>query len=169
MQIQDIRTLYAFNRWADERILNAAAGVPEEQFSMAALGACNLRDTLTHMVVAQNLWRLRWTGHDPYTASFPTSFPTLAALREHWQQLQAGLDAFIATLDDAELNRERHYKMRLGEIACPLWQSMLQLVTHGTQHRAELALLLTTLDRSPGDLDLIVFVMQGGGGRAVRE
>lgn len=42
----------------------------------------------------------------------------------------------------------------------PLGHTMLQVVNHGTQHRSEVALLLTELGHSPGDLDLHVFVLE---------
>jgi uncharacterized damage-inducible protein DinB len=39
----------------------------------------------------------------------------------------------------------------------PFWQMLAHVVNHGTQHRAEAAALLTTVSRSPGDLDMIDF------------
>ena len=35
---------------------------------------------------------------------------------------------------------------------------LAHLVNHGTQHRSEAALLLTQAGRSPGELDLIVYL-----------
>ena len=37
----------------------------------------------------------------------------------------------------------------------PVWQMLVHVVNHGTQHRAEAAALLTAESRSPGELDLI--------------
>ena len=38
-----------------------------------------------------------------------------------------------------------------------MWQALLHVFNHGTQHRSEVAALLTAAGRSPGDLDLIDF------------
>ena len=38
-----------------------------------------------------------------------------------------------------------------------MWQALLHVFNHGTQHRSEAAALLTDAGRSPGDLDLIDF------------
>ncbi len=39
----------------------------------------------------------------------------------------------------------------------PVWQMLVHVVNHGTQHRAEAAALLTAEGLSPGELDLFDF------------
>jgi uncharacterized damage-inducible protein DinB len=43
-----------------------------------------------------------------------------------------------------------------------VWESMLHLVNHGTQHKTEAAAILTGFGHSPGDIDLIVYLNEGG-------
>ena len=68
MNKQDIQLLYKYNQWANQRILDAAAHVTEEQFLAPALYPHGgLRGTLTHTLFAEWIWRMRWQGKSPTT------------------------------------------------------------------------------------------------------
>jgi uncharacterized damage-inducible protein DinB len=41
-----------------------------------------------------------------------------------------------------------------------LWQAMLHVLNHGTQHRSEAAAMLTEFNHSPGDIDFMVFLRE---------
>ena len=65
---------------------------------------------------------------------------------------------FVDSLSDEKLNAIFHYKNTKGaEFESTLWQAMAHVVNHGTQHRSEAAAMLTDLDHSPGDIDMIMF------------
>lgn len=160
MRVHDIQTLYAYNAWANELILSAAEQVPDELFAAARLGACSLGETLVHLMVSESLWRLRWQGVDPATVAFPGQFPTLAAIRAQWQRENVALGDYLALLSDAALAGPVTFQRPAGPDTRVLWHLMLHVVNHGTQHRAELALLLTELGCSPGDLDFTRFLRE---------
>ena len=44
--------------------------------------------------------------------------------------------------------------------ADPLWQSMMQVLFHGMQHRSDAAEIVTNYGFSPGELDFFVFLHQ---------
>jgi uncharacterized damage-inducible protein DinB len=162
MNTQDIQLLYRYNHWANERILNSATNLSGEQFlAPASYPHGGLRGTLTHILFAEWIWRNRWEGVSPAHRIRPEEFPTLAALRIRWQEEERLLNAFIANLTDDKLNSRFQFKNTHGEdMENILWQAMAHLVNHGTQHRSEVAAMLTEFNHSPGDIDFIVFLRE---------
>jgi|HigsolmetaAR202D_1030399.scaffolds.fasta_scaffold48818_1 uncharacterized damage-inducible protein DinB len=159
MDVQAIRMLYEYQEWATNRILDQVALVSQEQFTNAKLGYANLHITLTHLLGSEMVWLLRWQGQSPRTKASPADFATFDMVRSFWEKSSKQMRDFVATLDDAALQRTISYTTMAGEAyAQPLWQLMLHLVNHGTQHRSELAMLLTELGHSPGDIDIITFL-----------
>jgi uncharacterized damage-inducible protein DinB len=161
MQASDIQTLYDYNCWANERILSAAAGVPAELFASARLGYCGLRDTLVHIFGAEQRWRLRWQGVPSTPMLMAEEVPTLLVLRELWEDEKPQMRAYLSTLRDSDLSDTFSYHTAKGRvISSTRWHTMAHMINHGTQHRSELALLLTELGCSPGNIDLNIFISE---------
>jgi len=160
MNKQDILTLYKYNQWANAKILNAAANVPQEQFlAPAAFPHGGLRSTLVHVMFAEWIWRQRWTGVSPTVRLKPEDFPTVESLCARWAEEERQLMDFVDRLSDESLNGTVQYTNTSGKpFTRILWHMMAHVVNHGTQHRAEAAALLTEFGRSPGDIDLIYFL-----------
>lgn len=163
MRQNELFTLYAYNRWANQRILHAAAGLSDAQFctpQLAELGS--VRQILVHVYGAEWIWRKRCEeGVSPAALPPEEDFVDFDALHTRWQAEEEAMHAFVAGLTDARIEGEMSYRTTSGrDMAAPLWQVLLHVVNHGTQHRAEAAVLLTALGRSPGDIDLIVYVRE---------
>lgn len=87
----------------------------------------------------------------------------LDSLRRRWQEQEANMRAFLASLYDADLEHELVSHQRSGgEYRRPLYIDLTQIANHGTQHRSEAAEALTQAGRSPGDLDFTVFIQETG-------
>jgi uncharacterized damage-inducible protein DinB len=162
MNKQDIQLLYKYNSWANKRILAAAAQVTEEEFlAPASYPHGGLRSTLTHTLFAEWIWRTRWQGESPTQRINPSDFPTFDALRTRWLKEEVALNAFIDSLTDEKLNATFHFRTTRGdEFENILWQAMVHVVNHGTQHRGEAAAMLTEYNHSPGDTDFMVFLRE---------
>lgn len=154
-----IGTLFAYDAWASARIFDSAARLDPADLDVTPLaGLGSLRRILVHTVSAMWIWRSRLEGSSPNTQLDPADFLTLDAIRQRWEAEVAGLQAFIAEVDDTILAEPLDYLTTGGAPQrTPRWQILAHLANHGTQHRSEAAALLTALGHSPGDLDLILF------------
>jgi uncharacterized damage-inducible protein DinB len=86
--------------------------------------------------------------------------PTLEALRKRWREEERQMRWFLAELGEEEVQRVVRYTNTRGQTyAAPLWQMMGHLVNHGAQHRSEAAMILSRLGYSPGDLDMLIFLI----------
>jgi len=159
----DLQLLYSYNRWANARILTAAKQTTPEQFLAGAnFPHGGLRSTLTHLLSAEWIWRSRWQGSSPRQVLQPAEFPTLQVLSERWQREAQLLSAFLKNVPDEQLEQDFEYMTTDGRpMRNVLWQAMVHVVNHGTQHRSEAAAMLTDFGCSPGNIDLIVFLREG--------
>lgn len=164
--------LFAYNAWANDRVLSRASATSEADYFAPALGLSfgSLHATLVHILVAEIVWLARWQGGQPPEALKDarradelarTEIPTFAVVREMWHREEKKLSALLASLTNADVDRPLRYETQYGEPnAQPLGQLMAHLVNHGAQFRAEAAVRLTQLGLSPGDLDLIVYLRE---------
>ncbi len=161
MNTQDMRMLFDCNYWANARILQSASNVSPDVFDSASLGYCKLHETLVHTMSTEWNWRSRWQGVSQTAMLDPRDFPTLDAVRERWNDEKRQMYLFLDTLSDDDLERPVAYTTMSGkQYTNTLWHMMAHVVTHGMQHRSELAMLLTELGHSPGDIDMIAFVRE---------
>ena len=117
MKTDEIKLLYAFNDWADARILAACARVSPEQYAAPTTigtGHAGLRATMVHLL--DSAWQARIALQGYYekpladeaaydaTELHEDAFPTLAALQERWKTEQQEMWAYIDTLTEETLN-----------------------------------------------------------------
>jgi uncharacterized damage-inducible protein DinB len=160
---QDILALYRYNAWSTAKILEAASGITPEQFlAPAPVPHGSLRGTLVHALFAEWLWRQRWEGAPATDRWKPEDFPTFDSLRSRWAEEGSRLMQFVTDLSEGRLSSRLKYVSTEGfPHERDLWETMAHLINHGTQHKTEAAMILTGLGRSPGDIDLIVYLNEG--------
>ena len=158
--LEYLRSLYNYSDWANTRILNTAEALTTEQFvKHLDYSLWSFRRTAVHLMSAQWIWTSRWKGTSPERMLNFEEFANLAAVRAHWERVEAGTQTFLAELTAERLAEDIAYTTTEGTPRnYPLTPLMLQVVNHGTQHRAEMAMMLTDFGYSPGDLDYIVWL-----------
>ena len=148
MQLDEVRFLYAYDRWATRRVLAVLDGLDDAVWVRAdVVGERGLGAILVHHLGASQRWRhgFQDTGESPEPENEP--LPTIDQLRLDWEAEWTLVDAWLPTVTDGFVGHVHE--------GVPVWQMLVHVVNHGTQHRAEAAALLTAEGRSPGELDLI--------------
>jgi len=164
MNQPDILLLFKYDQWSTKKIFDAAANVTLEQFlAPASFPHGGLRGTLVHALFGTWVWRSRWEGTSPLERLNPEDFLTFDSLRTRWAEEEKLLMAFVENVTDETLNSKFSYKNLAGvPQERVLWQAMAHLINHGTQHKTEAAALLTDFGHSPGDIDLLGYLIEVG-------
>ena len=104
MQIQDLRTIYDYNYWANARMVAAGRKLSAEQFAApAAFPYGGLRGTLLHLMEAEWTWRLRLQHGTVMTDLVEADFPTLDALVTRWQDEEREMQTWLRSLSDGDV------------------------------------------------------------------
>ncbi len=126
--------LNGYERWATTRILDAASGIDAATWSKPNLiGERGIGGILVHHLGAYQRWRHFLSGSSEEPA--PEDEPLIGVddLRARWVAEWDWVDAWLGRLTDADL-RQEHDGMSM-------WQALLHVFNHGTQHRSEVAAL----------------------------
>jgi uncharacterized damage-inducible protein DinB len=161
-----MRNSYRYDDWATAKIFEAAEGLTAEQLDTdGPIPHGTIRKTLLHLLIVHKRFLSWWDGSLPAQEAYmqtadPADYPDLAAVRAFWQQIAEQTRAFVDDLTDEDAAR---YLGTTGpdgsEFGFPCWQIMQHVANHNTQHRSEVAIMLTEFGCSPGDIDLIFYQM----------
>jgi uncharacterized damage-inducible protein DinB len=155
-------SMLAYHRIANERILDQAA-----KLDTAALiepidgsGGRSMLDTLRHAADTDLSWRSFAETHQPYTeGDGPVQrLQTVPEIAAYQAEETARLSAWLDRQTEAELMHEIEVTWQGETSRITPWHGLLQMLLHGQQHRAELAMALTRQGHSPNDLDYIIYV-----------
>ena len=163
MRPSDITLLYEYNYWAQERILRQVARLSLEQFAAdAGYSWGGVGGTLAHILGTEVAWRARWQGQ-PASALTQPDLATPDAFAAAWVENIAAMWVYLDTVVADDLDRDVVYVRQGQTYRHPLWTQLVHVVNHGTQHRGEIAAMLTNYGYSPGDIDFSLFMRERGG------
>jgi len=168
----NIQLLYEYDRWANARVLQAAAALSGEQFTRDLGGSFkSVRDTLIHIVGGEWIWLHYWNEPAPTFASLadlrtrrdalfaPAGLPDIAAVQRKWAEVEKDQIALVNGLSDASL--QRLLPFRSTEV--PLAHLMQHMANHSTYHRGQVSLMMRQLAAEPVATDFHVFLVDGRG------
>jgi uncharacterized damage-inducible protein DinB len=153
----DVRILFAFDHWANGRLLEGAARLTPEEF-VRDLGASfgSVRGTLIHIIWGEKRWLHRWVHGSRLPDPAPTDFPDCATLGEALLQVSAERRAFAEQLSDQGLQST----MIIRDQEFTLADLIRHVTNHSTYHRGQVVLLLRQLGHTPPPTDYALFVLE---------
>lgn len=166
MITDDIHSLYAFNRWADGRVLEACRSLAPEQYAAEPVpGWSSVASTILHITMVTDGWLRGLSGE--VVEKFLT-------------------EADVATVDDAQRCLDRAYEtlerlpirspdwlstpMTLRgagrTIVLPPWAILRHVVNHSSYHRGQVASKLKRYGVEQPATDLVFWAMEQSANRA---
>jgi uncharacterized damage-inducible protein DinB len=152
-----IAALYEYGEWANERVLEKARDLGHAELTRRfSEGAQAILPTFVHLYRADLRWLRRWQ-RQPLPEVGAADVPSIAAIEARWRPVWAERRAYLEGLDQAALDERIPVTQPARTVWIVRWQSIVHCSNHATQHRSELAMMLSDLGRSPGDLDMFLW------------
>jgi uncharacterized damage-inducible protein DinB len=146
MRVEQLRSLVAYNHWANTRLLQAATALSVEDFERdmrASFGS--LQGTLIHILWGERGWLRFWQDGDFVPRPTPGQYADLASIRSAWTHHEGEYAAYLLGLAQAELDAPR----TLDATTYTLGELVQHALYHSTYHRGQVTLLLRQLGHQP--------------------
>lgn len=156
MTVADIRFLFEYTAWANEKMFDVVVDLEPEQQTRAVGGSfSSIRETVAHTVAADWVWLSRWVGESP--RGWPSwSQASVAEIREEWRRIHTQRLEFINGLRDDDLAVEIEFSRINGDTdRARLGFLMQHVVNHATYHRGQLATQVRMVGGVPPSTDLL--------------
>ena len=146
MNVQDARIGFAYNRWANQRLLEAAGGLSSEELNRDLGGSFgSIRGTLRHVLWGERGWLQYWREGSFVPELSPTDLPDLPSIEAGWRSHEEEKAVFLRALTDEKLRAP----CPVDEDAYVLGELIQNILTHSTHHRGQVVHMLRQLGRTP--------------------
>jgi uncharacterized damage-inducible protein DinB len=154
--VAQMKSLSAYNRWADDKIVTAAETLSLDALQTEAADGRSIVETLAHSVRTQLWWLSTWSAVPSQLYEHRTG----AGLQQAFEEAHSRIERFATKTEDLEWERVVEFSFPgASALRLPAWQTFLQVMYHSFQHRAQVAEALTRLGHSPGDMDYILWLL----------
>jgi uncharacterized damage-inducible protein DinB len=116
----------------------------------------SVRDQIVHMVSVDDTWFSGLRGADIPEPLDPDDFRDRASIRARWDAVEQSMRSYLAGLRDDMLFATPFADGEDKDLV--VWQVLLHVVNHGTDHRAQLLRLLNDLGVKTTSQDYIFYV-----------
>jgi uncharacterized damage-inducible protein DinB len=159
MDPASIITMFRFNTWANDGVREGLLAADEQVLRAPLEGMWfgSIFSILTHIHSAEAIWLARLRDGEPWPRPLaPEDFASAEGLAEAWHAMDEAWEAWVQTLSAERLSAEVKGQRRDGSSwAYPLWQPLMQVAFHGTEHRGHATVAMTQLGIQHGPQDFL--------------
>lgn len=158
MNADAFRHFYDYHFAENRKIWNAyVMTLSQEQFTQKMdYSQGSVRNQIVHLVSVDDTWFSGLRGVELPEHLNPADFDDRTILRLHWDAVEQRMRGYLAALRD-EMLLDRPFPEGEDQDLI-LWQVLLHVVNHGTDHRAQILRLLNDLGIKTAPQDYIFYV-----------
>lgn len=117
----------------------------------------SVRDQIVHLMSVDDTWFSGLRGIEIPESLNPSDFQGRESIRAHWDKVEQSMSNYLAALRD-EMLADKPLEGEDKDLM--LWQVLLHVANHGTDHRAQLLRLLNDLGVKTEYQDYIFYVYE---------
>ena len=156
MNAGSFRYLFGYHFAENRKIWDGVSTLTPEQFSQPVdYSHGSVRDQLIHLIDVEDIWisELR----NGQTSDLPTASDDWAAIRLYWDTVEQHTRDYLDYLQDADLFTKPITEPE-DDRDLMVWQVLLHVINHSTDHRAQLLRALHDLGVDTKSQDFIFYV-----------
>ena len=159
MNADALRHFYGYHFAENRKIWDSyVAPLSQEQFTQEAdYSHGSVRNQIVHLLSVDDVWFSELRDVEPLEPLPPADLDDRQIIRAYWDSVEQRMREYLAQLRD-DMLFEKPIKEPEEDRDLMVWQVLLHVVNHGTDHRAQLLRLLNDLGVETTSQDYIFYV-----------
>lgn len=161
MDSDSLRTLLRYNYASHRHLWDSIMQLTDEQYvEEVPYSVGSVRNHMTHLISTDERWIARLLGTELPSRLRPEDCPTRETTLRRWEGMEAFVMPYVDDLDEVEARRQVNYDIphRGGKKINYVWQVLVHLVNHGTDHRSQILRLLNEFGVPTFEQDFIIYL-----------
>lgn len=145
MNANAFRHFYDYHFSENHKVWDHVTSLSFEQFTQpVAYSHGSVRDQIVHLIEAEDMWFSELRGIVPSEPLHPADSDDRNIIRAHWDSVEQSMRTYLAELRD-EMLFDKPITEPEEDKDLIVWQVLLHVANHATDHRAQLLRVLNDL------------------------
>ena len=158
MNANAFRHFYNYHFAENRKIWEHVASLSFEQFTQVVEYSCgSVREQVVHLMDVEDVWFSELRGVEPSEPLPAGDVDDREVIRAYWDKVEQMIRAYLAVLQD-DMLFSKPIKEPEEDKDLVVWQVLLQVANHATDHRAQLLRVLHDMGIKTESQDYIFYI-----------